>query len=207
MKLFRKRFLTISVSFSSFLMGCHVVSDPRMAYIAVDIATELGSFIIDNFKNGKIPAALESMFDSLFSDVSDTLSDETKGAIIENVEDPTGLTGRKAFDVKFVVKKHREAEFKTETILVKKEDITFVRASRDSTSEWKMTEFSNNLISTRLNTAAVQISLKSYNINPGRVDGIWGDRTKEAIGEFQSKQGLPLTKELDEETKKILLNY
>jgi hypothetical protein len=201
--------LSISISLSSCQAITHLaewaIGHPREVVMAIDITIEIGDYIVEKIEGSTLGQIVEGYFDSLFADVSDVLSDATKGAIIENSNDPTGLTGRKAFDAKFVVQRHREAKFKTEFIVVKKEDLTYVRASRDSSAKWEMTKMSLDLVKTRLNAAAVQISLKSFGINPGRVDGIWGERTKEAIGEFQKKQGLPMTREIDKETEKLLL--
>ena len=50
----------------------------------------------------------------------------------------------------------------------------------------------------------VQVALKQKGYNPGPLDGFWGKSTKMAIEKFQSDMNLPVTGDLDEQTKKAL---
>ena len=53
-------------------------------------------------------------------------------------------------------------------------------------------------------TREVQQALKDKGHNPGRVDGIMGPRTQQAIRDFQQANGLPATGRLDAETAAAL---
>jgi peptidoglycan hydrolase-like protein with peptidoglycan-binding domain len=47
---------------------------------------------------------------------------------------------------------------------------------------------------------SVQDSLQAQGIDAGSVDGIWGPRTHRALREFQDRQGLDTTGQLDAQT-------
>jgi peptidoglycan hydrolase-like protein with peptidoglycan-binding domain len=47
--------------------------------------------------------------------------------------------------------------------------------------------------------------LKAAGFNPGPIDGVLGPRTKEALRRYQAQQGLPVTGELDDATRRVLL--
>ena len=49
-----------------------------------------------------------------------------------------------------------------------------------------------------------QKALKELGYNPGKPDGIWGNKTKKAVERFQSDNGLPVTGKLDRQTKNRL---
>ena len=49
-----------------------------------------------------------------------------------------------------------------------------------------------------------QKTLKMLGYNPGAIDGLWGKATRKAVEKFQQDKGLPVTGELDAETKKVL---
>jgi hypothetical protein len=51
----------------------------------------------------------------------------------------------------------------------------------------------------------VQERLKAAGFDPGPPDGWLGARTKEAIRRYQASQGLPVTGELDEATRQVLI--
>ncbi|MEX2220159.1 MAG: BON domain-containing protein [Candidatus Rokuibacteriota bacterium] len=46
-----------------------------------------------------------------------------------------------------------------------------------------------------------QEKLKDKGFDPGPVDGIWGPRTADAVGEYQGKENMTVTKRLDGETR------
>ncbi|MEE9398953.1 MAG: peptidoglycan-binding protein, partial [Dehalococcoidales bacterium] len=46
-----------------------------------------------------------------------------------------------------------------------------------------------------------QKTLKELGYNPGKADGMWGKATERAIKHFQVDTGLPVTGQLDEQTK------
>jgi len=46
----------------------------------------------------------------------------------------------------------------------------------------------------------IQVLLKIYGYNPGKIDGIWGVRTRNAIEKFQKDNGLKQTRFADQET-------
>lgn len=50
-----------------------------------------------------------------------------------------------------------------------------------------------------------QRQLKAAGFDPGPIDGILGESTKTALREFQQKQGLPQTGQLDEATQQHLM--
>lgn len=54
--------------------------------------------------------------------------------------------------------------------------------------------------------AATQSKLKAYGFNPGEVDGIYGERTKQAVAAFQEEMGLVPTGNLDPKTTGLLTN-
>jgi len=47
----------------------------------------------------------------------------------------------------------------------------------------------------------IQIKLKDLGYNPGPLDGIWGQKTEEAVKGFQRDNGLAATGEIDQGTK------
>ncbi len=50
-----------------------------------------------------------------------------------------------------------------------------------------------------------QQAMVDQGIDPGPIDGIWGPKTKRGVTEFQEKEGLEATGELDSATKQKLL--
>ena len=50
----------------------------------------------------------------------------------------------------------------------------------------------------------MQKKLKDLGYDPGLPDGVWGEKTKTALKDFQADYGLPMTGKLDELTKKKL---
>lgn len=52
----------------------------------------------------------------------------------------------------------------------------------------------------------VQKKLKELGYDPGSADGIWGKKTTSAVKSFQRNNGLPVTGQLDEQTRTKLLN-
>jgi len=46
----------------------------------------------------------------------------------------------------------------------------------------------------------VQESLRDKGYNPGEIDGVMGPQTRQAIGEYQKSEDLPVTQHLDERT-------
>jgi Putative peptidoglycan binding domain len=53
--------------------------------------------------------------------------------------------------------------------------------------------------------AQAQERLKAAGFNPGYIDGVIGYRTREALRRYQASQGLPITGQLDEATRQVLL--
>jgi peptidoglycan hydrolase-like protein with peptidoglycan-binding domain len=49
-----------------------------------------------------------------------------------------------------------------------------------------------------------QIALQNAGFDPGRIDGVMGAKTQEALREFQASQGLPQTGTLDAATQRQL---
>jgi hypothetical protein len=49
-----------------------------------------------------------------------------------------------------------------------------------------------------------QESLLDKGYDPGRIDGVAGSKTREAIGQYQKAQGLPVTEHLDAQTSEKL---
>lgn len=47
----------------------------------------------------------------------------------------------------------------------------------------------------------VQKTLRQIGYNPGKLDGLWGKFTESAVKRFQRDIGLPMTGQLDEQTK------
>src|SRR6266850_3057072 len=47
--------------------------------------------------------------------------------------------------------------------------------------------------------------LKAAGFDPGYIDGVLGSRTRDALCRYQASQGLPITGQLDETTRQILL--
>jgi len=62
--------------------------------------------------------------------------------------------------------------------------------------------FSSSLAS-QYNTEIYQAqkALKENGYNPGGIDGIWGNATQSAVKKFQRDVGLPISGQLDEQTK------
>jgi peptidoglycan hydrolase-like protein with peptidoglycan-binding domain len=52
---------------------------------------------------------------------------------------------------------------------------------------------------------AAQEQLKEAGFDPGPIDGQWGQKTAQAIREYQKSNGLPATGRLDEPTKELLM--
>jgi uncharacterized membrane protein len=52
----------------------------------------------------------------------------------------------------------------------------------------------------------VQKRLKMLGYDPGQIDGLWGKKTQRAIEKFQRKNSLPVTGEIDEQTKDKLVS-
>ena len=50
-----------------------------------------------------------------------------------------------------------------------------------------------------------QKKLKQIGYNPGPLDGVWGSKTQKAVKQFQQDSGLPVTGNLDAETRRQLL--
>ena len=50
-----------------------------------------------------------------------------------------------------------------------------------------------------------QERLKAAGFDPGYIDGVIGYRTREALRRYQASQGLPVTGQLDEATRQVLL--
>jgi hypothetical protein len=50
-----------------------------------------------------------------------------------------------------------------------------------------------------------QERLKAVGFDPGYIDGVLGPRTRDALRRFQASQGLPITGQLDEATRQVLL--
>ena len=46
----------------------------------------------------------------------------------------------------------------------------------------------------------VQEKLKDKGFDPGPADGVWGPRTASALGDFQRKENMTVTRRLDRET-------
>ena len=46
-----------------------------------------------------------------------------------------------------------------------------------------------------------QKALREFGYNPGKPDGLWGKATQRAIKRFQRDMGIPVTGQLDEQTK------
>ena len=50
-----------------------------------------------------------------------------------------------------------------------------------------------------------QERLKAAGFDPGYIDGMLGARTRDALRRYQTSQGLPVTGQLDEATRQVLL--
>jgi peptidoglycan hydrolase-like protein with peptidoglycan-binding domain len=53
-------------------------------------------------------------------------------------------------------------------------------------------------------TKQVQEALQEQGFDPGRIDGIMGSQTKQALSDFQRKKDLPVTGTVDEQTAEQL---
>jgi hypothetical protein len=59
--------------------------------------------------------------------------------------------------------------------------------------------------STDWRVGQAQERLKAAGFDPGYIDGVLGARTREALRRYQASQGLPVTGQLDEATRQVLL--
>ena len=50
-----------------------------------------------------------------------------------------------------------------------------------------------------------QEQLKAVGFDPGYIDGVLGARTRDALRRYQASQGLPITGQLDEATRRVLM--
>ena len=145
-----------------------------------------------------------NLLDSAYGRVFDRAADKTEDAVqsdIRPVSNSEPLLGRKIGDHKYLVEV--AAHEKDNTIKIKTEHILF---ERDNVySKWKLTSESHDLIVERLEIASVQYALILRNYPTGRMDGIRGRKTSNALKLFQKDQGLPQTGLMDETTKEILL--
>ncbi len=94
-----------------------------------------------------------------------------------------------------------------EAIYIPRDLLRFQRTTPTS-SDWKLSPDSQQLVSERIQIASAQLSLKKLGFYKKKIDGIPGKGTEKAVEKFQKRVSIsPATGLLDEATRNALFQY
>jgi hypothetical protein len=158
-----------------------------------------GTFIIDT----TIGMAIEELLDRYVFTTPAKKSVSTDNPLGVIPYSPNGLTGYINYPLKVEIGGQRHGTSTTDFFISAKH-LQFQRNS--PSGSWGFSPDSQKLVSERVEVASAQLSLKDLGYNPGRIDGIWGPRTSDAVLAYQkSNNYLPNTGQLDDYTVNALL--
>lgn len=138
------------------------------------------------------------------------ISGNKKTTLDQYVEPIPGrpLEGRWTADCLFleITGQRKADEIRTTKFCIPGKFIKLIRSTANS-KDWQLNDESKALVRERNQVAGVQVSLIDLGYDPGRLDGIWGPKTRSALLQFQkSRYDLNDSGELDYETESALVN-
>jgi peptidoglycan hydrolase-like protein with peptidoglycan-binding domain len=129
---------------------------------------------------------------------------EQKETVGEKVERGVDKTKEKAGELKDkVVDTTKKAKDKVVDTTKKTKDKIVDKTDKATDKAADKTEKATDKLATKtekMDVRSAQTTLKDKGFDPGPIDGIHGPRTSAAVRDFQTKEGLPATGRLDNET-------